>query len=282
MVDIRDFLAYGDATPFHGERMDYVMTTPKASQPSTGGKQYHLHTGPNDLAARCLLVGSPERAHLIATTMFENARLVADHRGLKSYTGEFNGFPVSVVTVGMGGPAMGMILPEAVRSGAKILIRVGSCSALIVEANIGDSAICSGAVRLDGASQNWAMPEFPAIADLDVTLALRSAAQRLGLPFHLGIGATTACFYEGQARPDEAGYIPPWALAQHDALIRAGAIIYEMENSALFVRAATLPERPRVGSVCAIFGNRRTDAFGIQGEEEAATIALHALCQLGE
>lgn len=250
----------------------------KASSPTADdGRQYHLHTKQGDLARHCLLVGSPERAELIATTMFEQYRLVADHRGLKSFTGMFEGMPVSVVTVGMGGPAMGIVLKEAVASGAEYLVRVGSCSTLLYDAKPGDAAICTGAVRLDGASQNWAMPEFPAIADILVTVALIAAAEQLGIPHHVGIGATTGCFDEGQARSNEDGYIPHWSIQQHEALIRLGVIIYEMENAALFVRAHALRKRPKVGSVCAIFGNRRTDAFRIDGEENAARIALVAL-----
>ena len=255
----------------------------KASNPSAGGRQYHLHTKLGDIAPHCLLVGPPERARYIGTKLMNNGKMKAHHRGLKTYTGEFNGLPISVVTVGMGGPAMGIVLKEAVASGARTLIRVGSCSTLLEHAKVGELAICSGAVRLDGASQNWAMPEYPAMADLDVTLALRESARRLAHPFHLGIGATTACFDEGQARPDPVDhYLAPHIRAQHEALIRLRVTIYEMENSAMFVRADSLRERPRVGAICAIFGNRITNDFGKAGEDPAARVALDALCQLGQ
>ena len=50
------------------------MSGVKADRPTThSGKQYHLETGAGDLAPRCLLVGSPERAQLIADTFFLDA-----------------------------------------------------------------------------------------------------------------------------------------------------------------------------------------------------------------
>lgn len=104
----------------------------KADKPThASGRQYHLETGSNDLAKDCLLVGSPERAEMIAKTMFRLWCKVGDHRGLKSFTGERDGVPVSVVTTGMGSASTAIVLPEAVRSGGRRFIRVGSSFCLV-------------------------------------------------------------------------------------------------------------------------------------------------------
>ncbi len=256
------------------------MANVKASRPAAaGGRQYHLETGPGDLAGRCILVGSPERAAMIAKTLLGRARKVGDHRGLRSYTGEFRGVPMSVVTTGMGGPSTGLVLPEAVRSGARAFVRVGTCGALRREAAPGDAAICTGAVRLDGASENWAPIEYPAVADWRIVGALVAAAERLRLPYKVGIGATTGCFNEGQARPDDDGYVPPRLQARHDELVRRGVLFYSMEEAALFVWCATHGGIP-CGAVDAVIANRLTDEFRVCGEEAAASIACEALRDL--
>jgi uridine phosphorylase len=254
----------------------------KADRPSAeSGKQYHLETGPGDLAERCLLVGSPERAAMIAGTLFDagSARLVGDHRGLRSFTGTSDGVPMSVVTTGMGSASTGIVLPEAVRSGARVFVRVGSCGSLKAEADIGHSVICTGAVRLDGASENWAPIEYPAVADWRVVGALVDAAQELGLPHHVGIGATTTCFNEGQARPDDDGYVPPRLKERHDELVRRGVLFYSMEEATLFVWCSTHGGHS-AGAIDAVYANRATNAFGTKGDEEAARIAILALRRL--
>ncbi len=252
----------------------------KAERPSAeSGRQYHLETGAGDLAERCLLVGSPERAAMIAAELFERPRLVGDHRGLRSFTGRYRGAPVSVVTTGMGGPSIGIVLPEAVRSGARILIRVGTCAALQPDVVLGDSCICAGAVRLDGASDNWAPEGYPAVADWRAVAALAGAAERLKLPHRIGIGVTTACFNEGQARRDDSGYVPPRLLARHDELVRRGALFYSMEEAALFVWCSTHGGLI-CGAVDAAIANRATDQFRVCGEKEAALIACEALRRL--
>lgn len=209
------------------------------------GRTYHLQTREGDLAKHCLLVGSPERAEMISRTMFSDAELVGDHRGLKSFTGKVDGVPMSVVTTGMGSASTAIVLPEAVYSGAQRLIRVGSCSTLWPEPRPGESAICTGAVRLDGASKNWAPIEYPAVADFRVVNVMVEAAQELGLPHHVGIGVTTTCFNEGQARPDISGYLPPRLQVMHEELVRRGVLFYSMESSTRWRRRRCSCGAPR-------------------------------------
>lgn len=246
------------------------------------GRAYHLETREGDLAAHCLLVGSPERATMIAEKLFTSSKLVGDHRGLKSYTGKVEGMPISVVTTGMGSASAGIVMPEAVYSGARRFIRVGSCSTLWVKPRPGDSAICTGAVRLDGASENWAPIQYPAIADFRVVTALQRAATQLNLPHHIGIGATTTCFNEGQARPDLSGYLPPRLQGLHDELVQRGVLFYSMEEATIFVWCTTHGQDLWAGAVDAIYGNRQTNELEVRGEEEAARIAIRALWLLNE
>ncbi len=254
----------------------------KADRPtSKDGRAYHLHTRLGSLSELCLLVGSPERATMIAKNFFDNPKLVGNYRGFKCYTGFHLGIRMSVVTCGMGGPSIGIVLREAVESGARIFIRVGSCGTLQPEPNVGDSVICTGAVRLDGATKNWAPIEYPAIADYRIVAALVQSAKELDLPYHVGIGATTDCFREGQARPDVDGYIPPRLQAQHEELTHCGVLFYAMEEAALFVWCSTHGNL-RAGVIDAIYANRVTGDFKVTGDEQAAKIAIHAMCLIAQ
>lgn len=251
------------------------------------GKQYHTEIGPEEIAAHCLLVGSPTRAEMIAKTFFENARQVGDdHRGLKSYTGEYRGMRTSVVTTGMGSATTGIVLSEAARCGARRFIRVGTCATLWKEPELSDSAIVSAAVRLDGASENWAPIEYPAFADYRVVQALVDAGEMLRQPCYVGVEATTTCFNEGQARPDDSGYIPPRLLEQHEELVQRGVLLYSMESATIFVWCSThgkiydSDHGIWAGSVNAIIASRRTNAFNVVGEEVAAKVALEAMMLL--
>jgi uridine phosphorylase len=253
----------------------------KADKPSTpDGQAYHTEIAPGSLAPHCLLVGSPERAEMVATKLFTDAELVGSHRGLKSFTGRYQGMRVSVVTTGMGGPSAGIVLPDALRSGARAFVHVGSCGGLKPYMRPGDAIIATGAVRLDGASENWAPMEYPAVPDWRVVQALHFAARmEPHTAVHSGIGITSSCFYEGQAREDYLGYLPERLLKRHEELVHRGAASYSMEEAAIFVWCSTHGGIP-CGSINAVFANRLTNEFKACGEEEAAKIALGALRQL--
>ena len=217
-------------------------------------RQYHLQTGPKDLAARCLLVGDPERAEYIASTFFTGIKEVGDHRGLKSFTGYYHHTEMSVITHGMGSASIGIILPEAVRSGAKMFIRIGSCGALRPEIAIGDSIIFTGSVRYDGASENWAPMEYPALADYRIVSMLENKARTLGSKAHVGIGATTSCFYEGQARYGLSIEIPKRMMDRHEELIKLGVLSYSMEEAALFIWCSA--NGFAAGAIDTVYANR--------------------------
>jgi uridine phosphorylase len=260
-----------------------VRIVPKADKPqAAGGVEYHTHTGANDLAALCLIVGAPGRADMIGERYLKDSRRFSnDARGLVSHTGKYRDVDISVTTSGMGGPSMGIVLPEAARSGARIFIRVGSCGSLIRESKVGDVIIPTAAIRFDRTADDWAPREYPAVADWRVVGALQRAAQeKASGRFHLGVECTTSDFYTGQGRPNLFGQVPDRMQARHQEVLRLGAVCYSMEAADLFVWCATEGGGLPAGAINAVFANRHTNEWGMAGEELSAEIALDALVSL--
>jgi uridine phosphorylase len=256
---------------------------PQADRPTTNNNlQYHTHTGDGDIAPLCLIVGAPGRADMIAERFFtDSKRFSNDYRGLVSQTGYYKGLRVSVVTSGMGGASMGIVLPEAVRSGARLFIRVGSCGSLIEKSKPGECIIVDSAIRYDGASNNWAPPGYPADADGRVVWALRKAASEVAPnAYYLGEECTTDCFYAGQGRPDIWGELPDWMRERHEWVMQSGSACYSMEAASLFVWCSAVGQGIPAGVINTIFANRHTNEWGVVGEERAAEIALKALVLL--
>ncbi len=244
--------------------------------------QYHLHTSTNYLSPLCLIVGAPGRVDMIGEKFLTDVKRYAnDHRGLVSISGKYSGVEVSVTTSGMGAPSLGIVLTEAVLSGARIFIRVGSCGSLIRESRIGDVIVVNGAIRYDGASETWAPLEFPAFSDYRIVHALVEAASKNASgKYHLGIECTTSDFNSGQGRPNLFHVIPERMKARHDEVMRLKVSCYSMEAAALFVWCATEGGGLPCGAINAVFANRKTKQFGVAGEELAALVALEALLKL--
>nr|HID13667.1 nucleoside phosphorylase [Anaerolineae bacterium] len=204
------------------------------------GRQYHLQIRSGDIGRYVLLPGDPGRVPRIAAHL-KDARLVAQRREYTTYTGTLHGAKVSVTSTGIGGPSTAIAVEELVAAGADTLIRVGTSGPVQEFVRPGDLCIAIAAVRDEGTTQQYVPLAFPAVADLDVTLALRDAARRRGLRHHVGVSHSKDSFY-GEIAPERMP-IAPRLRDRWQAWVRAGVICSEMEAAILFVVSQILGVR---------------------------------------
>ncbi|MEM2878965.1 MAG: nucleoside phosphorylase [Candidatus Bathyarchaeia archaeon] len=243
---------------------------------NTDEKQYHIACKKGDLAEYLLVPGDPDRVPKIAK-FWDSAREVSCHREFRSATGTYKGVPLSALSSGIGPACMSIVVNEASAIGVHTFIRVGSSGAIQESIACGDLIISSAAVRLDGTSNCYVMPEYPAVANYEVLLALVEAAEALGIcNYHVGITATTSDFYAGQNRPTktQTSHVLP-------VLQKAGVLNFEMETATLFTLANLYGLR--AGAICAVYANRCTGEFKPgAGEENAIKVANEAVKILHE
>ncbi len=243
---------------------------------STGSsnKQYHIACKPGDLAEYLLVPGDPERVAKIAK-LWDSAREVSCRREFRSFRGKYKGVPISALSTGIGPACMAIAVNEASNIGVNTFIRVGSTGAIQKGIPCGDLIISSSAVRLDGTSNCYVMPEYPAVANFEVLLALIEAAEGLGIyNYHVGVTATTADFYAGQNRPTFHGHSRGMENLL-PTLQAAGVLNFDMETATLYT--LTTLYGLRSGSICAAYANRYTNEFAPhKGEEEAIKVANEA------
>ena len=186
--------------------------------------QKHIRCRPGDVARCVLLPGDPARARRIGEAMDE-AQQVAENREYVVITGKTNGVDVSVCSTGIGGPSSAIALEELRNIGAEVFIRVGSAGGRQKHIAIGSLVVVTAAYRGDGTSHQYLPPEFPAVADLEVTNALVTAARELGFNCTTGVGATRDAFYIRDRELNEK-------------LQQAGVVAAEMEAATLFIVGA--------------------------------------------
>jgi len=240
-----------------------------------GGKQYHIACKLGDLAKYLLLPGDPERVPKIAS-FWDEAKEIAYHREFRSFTGRYKGVSLSAMSSGIGPSCVAIVVNEAASIGVETFIRVGSTGAIQRDIRCGDLVISTAAVRLDGTSHHYVIPEFPAVASYEVVLALIEAAESLGVEYHVGITATTSDFYAGQARRPLHDFWQPQPGGIISSLQKAGVLNFEMEAATLFVLSNLF--KLRAGAVCAVYANRCTNTFEPgAGEVECVKVANEAV-----
>jgi uridine phosphorylase len=167
------------------------------------------------VAERVLLPGDPGRALRLAQALTREPRMLNHNRGLWGYTGmAADGEPLTVQSTGMGGPSAAIVVEELVALGARRLVRVGTCGALVDGLALGELVAAERVLVADGTSR--ALGADGSVApDPELLAGLRARARAL-------TAVTTDLFYDED--------VLRWA--------DAGADVVEMESAAVLAVAA--------------------------------------------
>ncbi len=222
------------------------------------GKQFHIHCVKGDVGRYVFLPGDPGRCQSIAA-YFDDPVHIGMNREYNIYTGTLLGEKVSVCSTGIGGPSAAIAMEELAAIGADTFIRVGTCGGIDLNVQPGDVVVATGAVRFEHTSLEYAPMEFPAVADFDVTAALKGASEDMGYRTHTGVVQCKDSFY-GQHAPERS---PVFYELQNkwEAWKRLGVKASEMESAALFVVAAALGVR--CGSCFHAVWNQEREKLGM-------------------
>lgn len=238
-----------------------------------GKKQYHIHLKPGDIGKYVLLPGDPARSDRVAEYL-EDARLVANNREHRTFTGYYKGVQVSVTSTGMGCPSATIAAEELMNIGAECLIRIGSSAALQEGIKIGDLIISTGSMKNEGTSRFYVPDCFPAVPDFDLTRTILDTARDMENDLtgtvHYGINASDDAFY---------GETQEWI----EKLSGLGCMNVEMESSALYTVCHR--RKKRAAMICAVSGNLITgeviyetvNEALVKGWDEEIKVVLEAI-----
>ena len=229
---------------------------------------YHIHCAKGEVGRYVILPGDPGRCPSIAA-LFDDAHLVARNREYTTYTGTLLGEKVSVCSTGIGGPSASIAMEELHQLGADTFIRTGTCGGIDLNVKSGDIVVATGAIRYEHTSLEYAPIEFPAVADFDITLALRQASEELGYCTHTGVVQCKDSFY-GQHSPEKSPVYYE-LLQKWESWKRLGVKASEMESAAMFVVASALG--CRCGSCFHVVWNQEREKAGLDQDMSEDTSA---------
>lgn len=189
--------------------------------PKADGRVTHLGLTDGELAPRIVTVGSLSRAKRLRACLdgpTDKTFELASDRGFTTFTGAFDGVPVSVVATGMGAPMMDFLVREAraVVDGPMLFVRFGSCGGLRADAVPGTICVNTpGAVYVQRDYDAFAKPATAGGTTSAYTVsqvvapdgelaehardAMRDA---LGARLIEGLNASADSFYGSQGRLD--------------------------------------------------------------------------------
>lgn len=243
-------------------------------------KMYHIALTPSQGAEYAVITGDPGRVESIAR-LLDNSEFVVSNREYTTWAGSLEGQRVLVTSHGIGGPSTAICVEELQRCGVRTLIRVGTCGGMALPVCGGDVVVATAAIRAEGTSREYLPIEFPAAADLSVSVALKEAAEAMGYTVHAGVVQCKDSFY-GQHSPESAPV--SYELENRwQAWLRGGCLASEMESATLYIVAAS--RGLKAGCVLHTVWNQEREKAGLsntkqENTEKAAITAVEAIRRL--
>lgn len=248
-----------------------------ADFPLFDGKTMHLNTGRGDVANRVIICSDEYTAWKLARYFDNpsNSIEVSSTRHFKTYTGLFQGIPISVIASGMGGPMIDFAMRESkfCIDGPMAVIRLGQCCS-ISEYVVGDVVVATeGAFAVqtdfDAIHGNTKNPNKSSYKISDVVAPDSQLSKLLfenlkhSIPdedvVKKGLNGTTDSFYGSQARFDEMFNDNNENLINEIIAKYPGAKTLEMEGYTILALAKTAKKQDVFAASASIIMNNRLD-----------------------
>lgn len=196
-----------------------------------------------EVSPAVVVCGDPDRATKMAGHL-QDAELLTQQREYRAYRGLFSGVPITVCSHGVGAPGAAVAFEELIAAGAQQIIRVGTCGGVQAGVQTGQLVVAVAAVQNTGYGRETVPFGYPAVADPELTVALKQTTAESGHPHHTGLVITRDNFYPGVKTAESPDY---------SILASANVLAVEMECAALFVVGSL--RGAKTAAILAVDGN---------------------------
>jgi len=181
----------------------------------------HILARRGDIAERVIISGDPARVVQLSG-LLKRRKLVNEHRGFLTYTGEYEGKEYSLACHGVGGPSAAIVVEELAMLGARAIVRLGTCGGLLKPMKAGDLVVATGAGYLGGTLDYYFRGRKPTPKpDRGLTGLIMESAKEEGMGYYAGRVFSSDAFYA-----EDPGFVGRMA--------RRGYVAVEMECATLF------------------------------------------------
>ncbi len=281
---------------------------------NSDGSVFHLHLKPGEIADTVILVGDPGRVDMVAG-YFDEISVRAENREFRSVTGKYKGFPLTVVSTGIGTDNIDIVVNEldalvnvdfATRTAKKEhhtlnLVRIGTSGSLQPELEVGCWLLSQSAIGFDGLLNFYAgrkdvtdndfeaafkafLSWNPLLTQPYVVDASQMLLDKLNTDSRITLGTTISApgFYGPQGRVIRLQLADPEINTKISAFRYNGRKVtnYEMECSAIYGLSKLLGHN--AATVCAIIANRKAGNSNADYKPSVVALVEHVLNALSK
>lgn len=227
-----------------------------------------------DISEYVILINDPLAVDKLGEAL-QHTKLVADHYEFRLLNGTWQGVEITLCSIGIGGGSASIAMESLAALGAKTLLNIGTVTTGERE-NSGNAIwVAAGAVRLDGASLDYAKVDYPAVTDAKLFQSIVQAAKELKIPLRAGIFLANAA---------------PLSASCEESLRRYNQGI---DNSRSTFGNPIIPSHPEIGTVITLANLYRLASGALQqfvqdeedieaAQKQCFQVALRTMKQLYE
>jgi len=233
----------------------------------------YLRANRPHVAPYVVFSGDPWRVEVLAQLLDEPKKL-AFNREFNTYTGTYQGMPVTVSSTGIGAPSAAIAMEEMYQCGMEVAVRMGTVMGL-KDDMLGKFNIPVGSMREERTSATYVPLSYPAVADLELVHCMNKSVVQHGYAYVNGINCTMDGFYSQMRQSplsERLGLDVEENLAR---LKRYNISGIDMESSCMLVLANLMGIKGCVVTITTVLENLKGSLEG-----EARTKAEEDLCQV--
>ncbi|MBO1265097.1 nucleoside phosphorylase [Proteiniclasticum sp. SCR006] len=193
----------------------------------------YLKADQETISKYVIFSGDPWRVEMLQK-LLDDPKHVAFSREFNTYTGTYQGVPITISSTGIGAPSAAIAMEELYDCGMEVAIRMGTVMGL-KEGMLGKVLIPNGAMRLESTSDSYVPKGFPAVASIDLINVMNQSVKNNNREYLNGISATMDGFYSQMRESRLSKKMNTDILKTFDDLEKFNVSGVDMETSLMLV-----------------------------------------------
>jgi len=187
----------------------------------------------DEVSKYVIFSGDPWRVERLQK-LLSDSKHIAFNREFNTYTGTYEGIPITISSTGIGSPSAAIAMEELYQCGMEVAVRMGTVMGL-KDGMLGKLLIPNGAMRMESTSDTYAPKSFPAVSDINLVNCMNRSVVQNNRKYINGITCSMDGFYSQMKESRLSKKMDTDILKQFNDISKYNISGVDMETSCMLV-----------------------------------------------
>lgn len=238
----------------------------------------YLKTNKEDISKYVIFSGDPWRVEILQK-LLDAPKHIAFNREFNTYTGTYQGVPITISSTGIGAPSAAIAMEELYECGMEVAVRMGTVMGM-KDDMLGKLLIPNGSMRMECTSDTYAPKGYPAVANIDLINSMNRSVILNNREYINGITCTMDGFYSQMRESRLSNKMGTDILKTFDDLDKYNIHGVDMETSLILVLGSLMGIKTCSVTMTTVLKNLKATLEGEdrrKAEEDLCKIVLDGI-----